>query len=460
MKHNIASVTFKDITNLTLLLFILLPLMYPIQVITNQLLLTFIIYISLAILAIYHLINLNSYRRLLFHEISLSLFILSTFISIFINYHDPIDTIKIFCFYILPISIMFSIKEMNINQISFLVKITLLLSSLFALELIHELVELETTWYQQKNFDYIHSRYGAELWQLLGSQRSTGMMEHLHVTALFLTIGIITVNAFLLTSQNKIFLWIICIILWMGLFANASRLIIIGIFTFTMLSYTILLFKQKIRSMYIINYISIIIFSFLILYFLTFKNTYFWHDIYFQLLPSYIITFFQNGLEYIHVFFMTTGSSDLVIKKVGIIPNQEIMPYVVTPSLNSFFYLVQNASLDKLFFGYSFGQSAIEHKILNDDFFIVQFILQTGIIGFGLFIISFISIIAQIIFYLKKAYSIHPKIMAFMFISSGIIFMLSFSMLHSSVILKKYIFPFIFLAAGMLSNSLLRLQKD
>lgn len=430
--------------------------MYPVQVITDQTTLTIVIYLLLAILFFYHIWNFKRLKPVFFHEITLSFFVLSSFIGIFLNYHDPVDSIKLFCFYILPVSLMFSVKQMNIKQLYLLMQIIVLLSFLFAGELIQELIELEPIWYQQKNFDYIYSRFGVEMWQLLGSQRSTGLMEHLHVTALFLSIGIIFLNGLMFHSQKNIILWISNAILWMGLFANASRLIIFSLMAFTIVLYSTLIIQKKIKFEYLIKHISLILFAFFLLYFITFKNTYFWNDIYFQLLPQTIINTFEYITQHLYIH---AGVSVPHIQKVGIIPNHEVTSYVIIPSIENFYNLLQNTSWYRICFGYGFGQSSFEYKVLNDDFFILQFFLQTGIIGFTLFITTLGSILITIIHNWQKSYKFNQKIFILLLVTGGLIFMLSVSLLHSSVILKKYIYPFVFLATGITSYSLQRLKK-
>ena len=251
-------------------------------------------------------------------------------------------------------------------------------------------------------------------------------MDHIHITASFISFGIIISIVVYLFNDNKRFTMInvfILILLYVSFLLIGVRLILIYLHIWLVL---IFILGTKDMRIKIINFhvIIIIMFSVLCLFTFSFKS-YFWSAIYLQYLPKQV-------LDYFEIYELVTK---LAYQNDSIEALKNIDKTLFISFINDFSYM-------DLLFGTGFGEMNKKEGFLNDDLFFFQLFTSVGLLNSIIFIVMSLITLKNIIINLFLNKNI--------IILFGFFLVILLSISHSGVFIRKQVFPFFFFSIVMI----------
>jgi hypothetical protein len=348
---------------------------------------------------------------------------------------------RVLCLFVLPVGVFILASNYSDSQQWKLVKVVAITATVVALELLYENVHIwwlqEPTFFQLMNKDYVFSRSGEYLSQLyLPGYRPTGLLEHVHVSTFYVGIGMLAWLAIYLEHGNKLcLLWAtICEVV---LIVHGIRLALVA----GCIAVAVLIFwVRKSQSgngcrrwktalwVFVITGISIVLLD-----------------------PFGTVSKF-----YLPIFLQGDWDTN---RSIPITPLT-----VIDRSTNTAFELIEFRvrsgwlSLEHFYalFGHGIGASLIGIVGTDDDFFVMQILVQYGLLGAIAFIGLFFAAVVNFwtTFYRSKGSDSLLLVFAF-----SVIVLLGLSMLHSGVIQRKAIFPVLLWAFAIIYGSSHRVIK-
>lgn len=286
--------------NLVYLLVFALIMTYPIQVCLKTNIFSYFVYSMIIVYIIcsffknqINIIYISNIDKLVIAFFTL--LILNLFREFYI-YEDIINFFRILILYIVPVLFVYIIiynkNSLEINKLYLSIGTAILI---IALELIYEFLHPEVSWFEKENFDYVYEISSQHLFQLLGTLRNNGLMDHIHVTSIFISFGtIITTSIYLFHTNNnkfKILNLLYLALLYLALLLIGVRLILIYFHIWVILIF--ILGTNNIRiNILKLQLLFITLFSGLCLFTFTYK-AYFWSAIYLQYMPKEVLDYFE-----------------------------------------------------------------------------------------------------------------------------------------------------------------------
>ena len=340
---------------------------------------------------------------------------------------------RVLCLFVLPVGVFILASKYSDNQQWKLVKVVAITATVVALEMFYENVYswrlIESSPFQLINRDYIFSRTGRVLTQVyLPGYRTTGPLEHLHVSTFFVGIGILAWLAIYLEFGNKLSL------LWMAvcetlLIVHGVRLpLILGCITVAGLIFLARKSQPKNEQgrwkialwVLVIAGASVAVL-----------------DPFGTVQKFYLPVLLQNDWD---TRSMTPMNPEIIFNDSK---NQLF-------ELSKFRFGAEWLSHDffTALFGHGIGASLIGTvKGLNDDMFVVQIFAQYGLLGCIAFIGMFFAAAVSFRTTFNRVKGSDCILLIFAF---TLIVLLGLSMAHSSVIQRKVIFPILLWAFAII----------
>lgn len=409
---------------LEIILFLGILLSYPIQVVTMSYWFSYLVYGSIFIYILFYIKNFNVdnfyYSKIDKLLIIFFLLILFNIIRELMIYKNWIDQIRFLILYFFPILFIYIIIYSKSNATKILYNAILIVGVIVSLELFIEFFSYDISYFENKHFEYVKNITGKELFQFLGPLRNNGIMDHIHVSAVFIAFSlIITINQFIFYKKTlDLFL----------IFLVSIALVLIGVRL--ILIYSVLLIICFFYTLDNKNKIKLLKINFLILLaiigilFITYDyKAFFWSAIYLQYLPKEILDFLG-----IYETVITLGNQNDSFQALQIIPvKDDLIEYS------------NNKIIFNFLFGTGFNLINSNDGYLTDDLFFLQLFFSLGILNS----VIFISIII-IISFLNAIKEIYNNSEIFIWLS--ILIIISLSLLHSGVFIRKQVFILFFLA--------------
>jgi len=314
-------------------------------------------------------------------------------------------------------------KEEDVNQILLILALT---SIVVAGDILYEryvnVILLKSVPFQVKNFNYV-ATIGSqtEQTQLMAYwYRAPGILEHVHATGTYIGLGVVSFIHFYLLKKNKI--WLIFLIV------NCMALIVSGARTAlgaTLISVVLFIYLQK---KYLKNKI-IRMNRLLINIFVGFSSAIFLASLLYADVLSTIFKSFFGSEAGINVF--------------------SFINYIIPMQLNEWYEGIKEMPIG-VFFGYGPGILKNQLKIASDDFFIIDLVARYGLIGFFIFYFIYFVFIKEVLFSLKKTSLSFKEIdKCKLILSLSVATLLLITTMHSGALVKKSIFPWLFVAYGI-----------
>lgn len=348
---------------------------------------------------------------------------------------------RVLCLFVLPVGVFILASNYSDNQQWKLVKAVAITATVVALELLYENVHIwwlqEPTFFQLMNKDYVFSRSGEYLSQLyLPGYRPTGLLEHVHVSTFYVGVGMLAWSAIYLEHGNKLCL------LW----ATVCEVVLI---------------VHGIRLALIASCIAVVVLIFLACKSQSGNRQGRWKTALWVLVITGIIVVVLDPFGTVQKFYLPIflqGNWD-TNRSIPIFPGT-----VINRSTNISFELISSrlgsgwSNLEFFYglFGHGIGASLIGIVGTDDDFFVMQILVQYGLLGSIAFIALFF--VAAVSFWttFNRVKGSDSTLLVFSF---ALMLCLGLSMLHSGVIQRKAIFPVLLWAFAIIYGSSHRVIK-
>ena len=371
--------------------------------------------------------NINGKEEVILLDELIAFFIFMNFIWIF--YELVVNGYKeggrVLIYNVIPLFLYFYIRRyMKEEDVNHILLILVLTSIVVAGESLYEryfnIILLKSVPFQERNFNYvatIGSR--AELTQLKAYwYRAPGILEHLNATATYVGLGVISSLYFI--KKNKI--WLIFLIF------NCIVLVVSGA-----------------RTALVATLISVILFIYLQKRYLkseTIKRSKLFIAIFvFFSLAILLALLFYSGI-------LNSLYKSLFVHKSGI-NVFSFINYIIPMQLNEYYEGIKEMPIG-IFFGYGPGNLKNQLMIASDDFFIIDIVARYGLIGFFFFYFIFFVFTKEMLFSLKKTSSFFKDIdKGKLILSFSIVLLLLITTIHSGALVRKSIFPWLFVAYGI-----------
>ena len=339
---------------------------------------------------------------------------------------------RVLCLFVLPVGVFILASKYSDDQQWKLVKVVAITAAVVSLEMLYENVYswwlTESTPFQLMNRDYIFSRTGKTLTQVYHpNYRTTGPLEHVHVSAFFLGIGILAWLAIYLEYGKKLSL------LWMSV--CWTTLIVHGV-----------------RTALIASCIAVAL-----LIFLAYKHQ-----------PRH-----EHGRWKIALWVLIiVGAAVVVLDPFGTVQKFYLPvllhndwdtrstiptnPEVIIADSAEKFINLASARLEAeelshgyftALFGHGIAASLMGHEGLDDHVFVTQIFAQYGLLGGIAFIGMFFAAAVSFRTTFNRAKGSDCILLLFAF---TLMVLLGLSMAHSSVIQRKAIFPILLWAFAII----------
>lgn len=430
---------------------------YPIQVVSSSYAFSYALYAIIFLVTLYMLmieridnIVVSTTDKILI----LYLFLMS--VHLFEEYfftQSIVSPLRIAVIYTLPI--LFYYTLLYNKRIPFkpghLIHILLFFSVIIGIESYFSFFQTSIpSWYEQQHFNYVYMLTGEHLFQLLGPLRKNGLMDHIHVTSLFIAFGFLT-TSIIYTRYNGLSLLygLLSVFLFGCLVAIGVRLTLISAFVFLTI-YIVFFYRSHgwQQKKIIIWLIFLVIHPILLLIFSFEGKLYFWSVIYLQYVPDHILSYFLSSeyIQLIHHYSVDQCSiENFMTKEIVTFNASTTTNFVMSP-----FWLT--------LFGTGFGTLSLHYGYASDDFFIAQLYSQLGTIGILLLI--FLSATAIRNAYILLQCQDQTRIHQSTWIALGFIALLLLSLIHSGVFLRKSAYPLFFMFVIMLDYLKKHISSD
>jgi hypothetical protein len=353
---------------------------------------------------------------------------------------------RVLCLFVLPVGVFILASKYNDNQQWKLVKVVAITAIMVALEMLHENVYSwwleESSPLQLMNRDYVFSRTGRTLTQIYHpGYRTTGPLEHVHVSTFFMGIGILAWLAIYLEYGKKLsLLWMsVC---WTTLIVHGVRTPLIA----SCIAVALLIFlaykrqprHEQGRWKIALGVLIIVGASVVVL------------DPFGTVQKFYLPVLLQNDWDTRSTIPMNPeiildDSMGKVVKlferriETELVSNELFERRIETE-------LVSNEYFSALF-GYGIGAALMGAEWLDDHVFVLQLISQYGLLGSIVFIGMFFAAARSFWITFNREKNGDSILLLFAF---TLMVLLGLSMAHGSVIQRKAIFPILLWAFAII----------
>ena len=335
-----------------------------------------------------------------------------------------IGALRIFIYFVIPLFLYYYVSRyMEEKDINHILLILLLTSTVVAGEDLYEryynIVLLKSCAFQERNFNYVATLgSGTELSHLKNYlYRAPGILEHLHATGTYIGLGLLSALYFFLSKKNRIYL-ILLIFNFTALIVSGARIALIA----TLISALVFMYLQKrylkrkemkAKRFILALFVLICLLIFLIFYYGPIHNTY--------------KPLFTGGPEGIAKFI-----------KIALL------------GINSYINKVNEQPI-MLLIGYGAGTTLrVQMGAANADIFIIDLLYRYGVLGSFIFYFTFFIFAKEVLFSIKKKFSFFKcEDKGILILSFSIILLLFITTIHSGALVRKSIFPWVFVAYGI-----------
>lgn len=412
------------------------PFIYAIQVIFNTYIFSYFFYVLMLFLTI-NIFIINSIPKINIREriknfltssdniskiaLSLAFYIGVTGVNNIYYIHSYVDFAKVLVFFVLPI--VFFCVHSSLVKTQILLMTMAISGMLVGLETLWEFFHLQPTFFEKINFEYASKISGRQIWQLLGGLRHTGLVEHLHATQFILVVSFLCATLLAIQLEKKagrILFLIASIISMEAAIANGARLLLIGAF----LSWGVLFLTNRYKNIFWRQVVLIFVATVFLFYFSQ-QNEYFWFSTYLQYPAKMIVSFFPSLNKGILFQIIKIGSS-----------NDTLNMFLGEGALSKYnpLLLIKNVPLFNIVFGVGFGATPFYLGAASDDIFIIQFLIQLGLVGSTLLLLLISTMIKKVYNNLRDLSSPFKTeammVLCFLILSPFVIF-------HSGILLRK-----------------------
>jgi len=343
--------------------------------------------------------------------------------------------LRVFFLFFLPLGIYAIASTASAQARLQFIAIVALTSLIVALEMLYENISARifhsTTWFQLLNKDYVFSVSGRSLSQLyLPTYRSTGLLEHVHATVLYVCLGAIA-SLVLYVSSGRLLYFLILLVSVAAVLQHGVRVQLVGLFVALFAAFYSMRFGLSIagRRNLMMAFCAVFCLTVILLIAdpLGIARQYYW--------PVLMRGDFQT----------TEPLAEISSRSLSTIVNNSDWGRLLS----------SNGEVDMLnaFFGLGIASSLAPLHSNSDDFFVLQLVSQYGLFGAAVYFGMFYVAIQRARLGLGSSGELDRFLAVF---SLCALVLLGLSSLHSGVTQRKAIYPVLMLALALAAASVQR----